>query len=156
MSLEDIQSYYRCFSSIVEEKQFFATTEKPSFDYVVDYVSEDIEKGYPFFVAKHEGRIVGWSNIVPRKHDCLKHCGNFGIGVEKQFRKTGIGPRLARLSIEQGRQIGIERLEVEVFKQNKQAMDFYNKLGFEIEGVKKKARKYHGVYDDIIIMGLVL
>jgi RimJ/RimL family protein N-acetyltransferase len=155
VSLEDIRGYYNCFSSIAEEKQFFATTETPPFDYVHEYVSDDIENSYPFFVAKHKGRIVGWSNIRPRKHDCLKHCGNFGIGVERQFRKTGVGARLAQVTIEQGRQSGIERLEVEVFGQNKQAIDFYQKLGFEIEGTKKKARKYKGAYDDILIMGLL-
>jgi RimJ/RimL family protein N-acetyltransferase len=50
----------------------------------------------------------------------------------------------------------LERIELGVFASNIPAIKLYEKAGFVVEGVKKKARKLDGVYDDMIQMALFI
>ena len=46
-------------------------------------------------------------------------------------------------------------IELEVFFSNKRAAALYEKVGFQIEGRKLKARSVDGNYDDFIIMSIL-
>ena len=46
-------------------------------------------------------------------------------------------------------------MELEVFASNKRAIAFYEAAGFVIEGIKTRARKLDGQYDDNVFMALV-
>jgi hypothetical protein len=48
---------------------------------------------------------------------------------------------------------GIEKVELEVFESNENALKFYQKHGFFQEGRRVKSRKLDGQYDNIILMG---
>ena len=50
---------------------------------------------------------------------------------------------------------GLERIELEVFASNTVAKKLCEKFGFHEEGRKRKARKLDGVYDDIVLFGLL-
>ena len=62
---------------------------------------------------------------------------------------------LRRVS-EKAREKGLERIELEVFKSNESAIGLYKKVGFEVEGEKKKARKLDNAYDDLVNMSLFI
>ena len=49
----------------------------------------------------------------------------------------------------------MERVELEVLASNLPAISVYEKLGFQRKGVKRRARKLDGVYDDNVIMALL-
>jgi RimJ/RimL family protein N-acetyltransferase len=49
----------------------------------------------------------------------------------------------------------MERIELDVFASNKAAIALYLKLGFVTEGVKRRARKLDGEYDDNVFMALI-
>ena len=42
-----------------------------------------------------------------------------------------------------------------MFASNAHALALYEKLGFAREGVRKRARKLDGEYDDVVIMALL-
>jgi len=77
------------------------------------------------------------------------------MGVLPQARGRGLGARLAAAAIEQAWSEGLERVELEVFASNVPAIGIYRKLRFNIEGVKRRARKLDGSYDDIVFMALI-
>ena len=52
--------------------------------------------------------------------------------------------------------IEVERVELEVYASNLPAISIYEKRGFIHEGVKKKARKIDGAYDDILVITLFI
>ncbi len=54
------------------------------------------------------------------------------------------------------KEFGIERVELLVYKSNTPAIRFYEKAGFVHEGLKKKARKLDGKYDDVLLMALFI
>ena len=51
---------------------------------------------------------------------------------------------------------GINRLELEVSEKNKFAISLYEKLGFEVEGVKRRAFLVNGNYENELIMGKII
>ncbi len=63
---------------------------------------------------------------------------------------------LLTAALQKARQLGLERVELEVFASNTYAQRLYQKFGFVSEGHKKQARKLDGAYDDIIEMVLFL
>lgn len=78
------------------------------------------------------------------------------MGVLREYRGQGIGRRLAERTIARAKEIGLERIELEVYASNESAVALYRKLGFTVEGVKRKGRKVDGVYDDVLMMALLI
>lgn len=48
-----------------------------------------------------------------------------------------------------------ERVELDVYASNGPALGLYEKLGFVVEGVHRRARKLDGQVDDLISMALL-
>ena len=59
-------------------------------------------------------------------------------------------------AIEEARAVGLERIELDVFASNVAAIALYGKHGFGVEGLRRRARKIDGRYDDILEMALFL
>lgn len=59
-------------------------------------------------------------------------------------------------AIEWAKQKGLHRLELTVIAHNKCAVHVYEKLGFEIEGVKRDALYIDGVFVDELYMSKLL
>lgn len=79
-----------------------------------------------------------------------------GMGVLPAYRGAGLGRRLLADTLDAARAIGIERVELEVFASNTAAIALYRRMGFAVEGTKRRARKLDGEYDDDVIMALFL
>jgi RimJ/RimL family protein N-acetyltransferase len=77
------------------------------------------------------------------------------MGLLAAYRGKGLGGLLAVQAIEAARNGGIERIELEVFASNTTAIALYEKLGFVVEGTKRRARKLDGQYDDNVCMALL-
>lgn len=81
-------------------------------------------------------QVTKWCQIKPDRWEGFTHAGWLGMGILKEYRS-------------------LERVELSVFASNLTAIHLYEKFDFETEGLKKKARKLDGTYDDIIIMALI-
>jgi RimJ/RimL family protein N-acetyltransferase len=107
-------------------------------------------------VALDGTQVIGWCDIFPHEWESFAHVGRLGMGVLPQHRGQGIGRRLAEKTIEIAKLIGLERIELDVYASNKPAIALYKSLGFALEGLKRKGRKLDGIYDDVVVMGLLL
>jgi len=84
-----------------------------------------------------------------------RHVGEFGISVKRRYWGLGIGTAMISSAIEWAKRNGFKRIQLEVLRSNERAISFYEKLGFKIEGVKRKAvQRDDGSYDDTLIMAL--
>ena len=101
-------------------------------------------------------RIVGWCDITPRQRHGSEHVGTLGMGVVASCRGQGVGSRLLQHTLDAARKLGLERIELEVFASNRDAIAFYERHGFQHEGRKTKARKLDGEYDDELMMAMML
>ena len=151
---EYIAGLHRCFDSIARERRYMARVEAPPIESAREFVLSNIANNVPQFVALSGNDVVGWCDISPMKQEGFTHCGILGMGVRKDFRRLGIGTRLLEQTIRAAKDLGLERIELEVFASNTAAVKLYEKAGFVVEGVKKKRRKLDGEYDDLV--GMVL
>ena len=147
-------SLHACFESVARERRYLARVEAPPIEETERFVQASLKKGTPFFVAVGAEGVVGWCNIVASDGEGFTHRGTLGMGVLNEYRGQRIGTRLIGRAIEAAKETGLERVELAVFASNIPALKLYEKVGFVTEGVKRKARKIDGVYDDIIQMAL--
>ena len=116
---------------------------------------EKIEKDIPHFVAVTDERVIGWCDIYPVTMETFEHSAELGMGVHKDYRGQGLGRKLMEKTLEKAKAQGFERIELEVYPTNTVAIYLYEKMGFEVEGRKRKARKLDGEYQDKLMMAVL-
>ncbi|HEX5958770.1 MAG TPA: GNAT family N-acetyltransferase, partial [Hyphomicrobiaceae bacterium] len=85
-----------------------------------------------------------------------RHCGVLGMGLVAEWRGRGIGLRLIEHAIAAARAHGLARVELQVRHDNPRALALYRKVGFAIEGCRRRALLVDGVYHDLTLMALLL
>ncbi|MDZ5471402.1 GNAT family N-acetyltransferase [Bacillus sp. 31A1R] len=107
-----------------------------------------------FLVAEVDGRIVGFSRCAGSNLKRLAHKVEFGICVLKDYWGYGIGKNLLKETIIWADSNSIKKISLAVLETNEKAIQLYEKLGFEIEGVLKRDKLLSdGNYYSTIMMG---
>lgn len=106
------------------------------------------------FVAEADGRIVGLQSIEPFANypSMLDHVAILGTHIHTDFRRLGIGRRLAAATWALARTHGYEKAVIYVLASNQAALAYYASLGFEVRGVLTRQAKIGGVYHDEVFM----
>jgi len=156
MAAEHIESFRECLDAVAKERRYLALTGAPPPDAVREFIRAAIARSVPQFVALDNQQVIGWCDIFPHEKESFAHVGRLGMGMLRDYRGQGIGQHLAERAIAQAKGIGLERIELDVYASNEAAIRLYGKLGFVVEGIKKKARKLDGVYDDVLVMALLI
>lgn len=153
----DAEGYRACLDRVARERRYLAFTAAPQVDETRFYIKAMLQRGLPFIVAADAaGQVVGWCNIHVAPQTAHRpgfaHVGALGMGLDIPWRGMGLGRQMLLQVFETAGRVGIERVELQVYASNEHAVKLYRKFGFVTEGVKTRARKIDGVYDDIIIM----
>jgi ribosomal protein S18 acetylase RimI-like enzyme len=83
----------------------------------------------------------------------VKHRCQMGIAIKKEYWCAGIGRILLEEAINQARECGFEQMELEVVSRNTRAIRLYEKVGFEVYGIRKNAMKLKdGTYYSELLM----
>lgn len=151
---EHIESYHNCLDSVARERLYLAFVEAPPLASTRKFVLSNIANDVPQFVAVRDKQVMGWCDVSPMRGEGFSHCGHLGMGVDRDHRRCGIGTKLTVETIRKAKEKGLERIELEVFASNRVAIELYAKIGFAVEGVKKRARKIDGTYDDVVGMAM--
>ncbi len=87
----------------------------------------------------------------------INRCGTVGIVIaDKKNRGRGIGTEALTLLCDYAfTQLGLHRVQLDVYGGNKSAMACYERVGFVKEGVKRQARFCLGEYMDVILMSVL-
>jgi RimJ/RimL family protein N-acetyltransferase len=153
----DVPSTRECFDVVARERRYLARLEAPPLESSRAFWGAVIEKGWPFEIAVEDtGRVMGWCDIIPEPHPGHRHAGVLGMGLLPEIRGQGIGRRLLAATLDDARRFGLERVELSVYATNTRAQRLYEQLGFVVEGVRRRHRKLDGVYEDNILMALLL
>ena len=101
-------------------------------------------------------RCIGTAGLSV-SHNRQRHVGYIGIMVNADYHGMGVGTALMESLLDiADNWLGLVRLELTVFCDNRKAVGLYKKLGFEIEGTMKKAAIKNGKYADMYMMARVL
>ncbi len=107
-------------------------------------------------VAEHNGQLAGYLAASGGEYRRNKHSLQIVIGILQEFASQGIGTRLFTELGDWARRRNIHRLELTVMVHNTKAIGLYQKMGFEIEGVKRDSLLVNGKYVDEYYMGKLL
>jgi ribosomal protein S18 acetylase RimI-like enzyme len=154
------EQYAEGFNAIVDavarERRYIGFVEGPSVESTREFVRSLLGgAGVQMLAVTTNDAAVGWCDIVRNPHEGFRHVGRLGMAFLPEYRGRGLGRRLVAQTIGAARRAGIERVELEVFASNERAVAFYRAVGFVIEGVKRRARKLDGQYDDNVFMALL-
>lgn len=110
------------------------------------------------FVAEIGGRIVGFQSLDlwAKYTDSFDHVGVMGTIILPEWRRQGIGRRLAEHTLDFARANGYEKIVIYVRGSNSRGQAFYRRLGFTPQGVLARQVKLDGQYDDEVFMELFL
>lgn len=97
-------------------------------------------------LAEYESVTAGFINM----HILMKTAHINEIAIENTYRRRGIGTNLVNICVEYAKREKCENITLECRKSNTGALEFYEKLGFEILGIRR--RFYCLPEDDAVIM----
>jgi len=150
-----IDSFHAALDVVCRERVYLAFLEAPPLASTRAFVRDNIAKGQPQLVAMEGDRVVGWCDVTPMPRPALRHCGVLGMALLPAWRGRGLGERLIRQTLEAARTFGFSRVELTVRGDNTRAQALYHKIGFEVEGRKRRAVLVDAAYDDLVVMALL-
>lgn len=148
-------SFHACLDTVAREKRYLAQTFALPLERIQGFVHDSVVNDAVQFVALDGERVVGWADVFPAWADAIAHCGGLGMGVLPAWRGQGLGRRLLQACITKAWAKGLARIELEARADNTRAIALYESLGFQHEGLKRRAMCFDGVYHDARVMGLL-
>ena len=106
-------------------------------------------------VLKDGDRHIG--NCGFNEIDYINRNAIFGILIgEKDAWHQGYGPEAAELILKHGfEQLGLHRIELDVYSLNERAQKAYEKVGFSLEGTRRESYFRNGQYHDTHVMSIL-
>jgi len=104
-------------------------------------------KKYPsgFIVAQTPKDVAGY--IIAYK---FRNTAEFdSLAIDKKYRKLGMGKKLAYFMLRKFNKVGLKKALLEVRTTNKNAISFYEKMGFKI---KKTLKDFYGKKENGYLM----
>ncbi|MHA6298382.1 GNAT family N-acetyltransferase [Devosia sp. CAU 1758] len=155
ITLADAEIFHDVLDSVARERRFLRLTSAPPLERSRSFISSNLTNGNPQFVALDDGILVGWCDICRSEETGSEHCGSLGMGLLASHRGLGIGTNLLAATLNAAR-TGFHRVELDVYASNTSAITLYEKVGFAHEGRRRNALLRDGLYEDIVMMGMLL
>jgi len=159
--LEDAKDIIDYVCQTVKESDFF-TFGEGEFDVTVEREEMIISKlnesdNGIFIVAVIDNKIVGILNFSGGSKPRIKHTGEFGLSVSKDYWRLGIGRELITYLIDWAKQTNIiKKINLRVREDNERGIKLYTKLGFKKEGIISRDFYVKEKYYNSVCMGLEL
>lgn len=107
-------------------------------------------------VAEGDGRLVGYIAGMGGEYHRNAKTVHIVIGILQSYSGQGIGKRLFQALEEWAVGQGIHRLELTVMTHNQRGIALYERMGFQVEGVKRDDLFVDGGYIDQYMMAKLL
>lgn len=108
-------------------------------------LDEIINPNYLVLVAEENGKIAGFLSVI-ENYDCADV---MMIATGLSYRRKGVATKLLSEAIGMLKNLGVNRLLLEVNETNIGAIELYKKLGFKQISIRKKY--YKGQFDALIM-----
>lgn len=132
--IEAVTALYRKVAAV--EGGLARSAAEISREYVENFVSKALESGI-VVVARKDAKIIGEIHAYALGPEVFAHVlGELTIAVDPDFQGSGVGKALFTELMRQvaAARSDILRVELIARESNARAIEFYKKLGFEIEG----------------------
>ena len=122
-----------------------------------EFISGMDANSHEFVAVAKDGdgndKVVGCAGLHVSASLRLRHSGSIGIMVHRDYQGQGVGQKLMESLLDLADNwLMLVRVELGVYTDNERAIRLYRKMGFEPEGVRRKAAIRGGTYADEMIM----
>jgi RimJ/RimL family protein N-acetyltransferase len=111
---------------------------------------------HTILLAEFEGQLVGCLEASGGSYQKTYHTVHVIVAILLRFTGQGIGTRLFEELERWASERGLHRLQLSVMLDNPRALRLYQRLGFQIEGVKRHSMRIKGLYVDEYSMSKLL
>jgi ribosomal protein S18 acetylase RimI-like enzyme len=146
---------FSAIDTVAREKKYLAFLQAPAREHSFAFYRNIVENDLCQFVATEGAAVVGWCDVLPTIGESRVHIGILGIGLLSHARHQGLGARLMKATIDKAWAKHLTRIELSVRASNENAKALYERFGFEVEGVRRKAYVVDGEYEDAYSMALL-
>jgi len=156
-TVNDAKAISKIWKIICNEKIYSAVNKPFAVEHEKEYI-KNLSHREGVFLAFKINQVIGfetldeWSKVT----DSFSHVGTIGTFVKPEFRRKGVGKKLADFVFQFAKEKGFEKFIIYVRSTNIGAQNFYRKLGFCTRGILTNQVKINGNYDDEIFMELFL
>ncbi len=146
----DARGIIECMQSVMDEKiylvsEYYLLTERGEQERLKN--RDDLT-----LICEVSERIVGVTTIQRGMYKKNRHTASLGIAIKKEYRHMNMGSRMIKEAISWSKQQGIEKINLEVFSSNTNAIKAYRNIGFQYEGVRKNQFLIGDKYADDVLM----
>jgi len=144
----------------VSAESDYLTFEQGEFNVSVDEEEKVIERSRKadnrlFLVAYLDGEIVGSLNFNGGERSRIRHMGEFGVSVLKEYWHLGIGESLILFLLKWCSDSKvIRKINLKVREDHRVGIKLYEKLGFKKEGIITRYFCMNDNFYDAILMGM--
>jgi ribosomal protein S18 acetylase RimI-like enzyme len=137
-TLADLDAVYSIYMD-KEVVPYLGFDPMPRDDFV--QVLSDLISGNSFYVVEVDGGVRGFYRAA-RHQGRARHAAYLGtFAVAPETRGTGLARAIIETALSRLNADGVTRVELTLEADNKRALNFYTKLGFELEGTLRSAYK---------------
>jgi ribosomal protein S18 acetylase RimI-like enzyme len=156
--MEDIEGIRALYKNVAYDGSgLHLLKEEVTTEYVENFVRDALDSGI-IVVVEVGDRIIGELHGIRRDFKLYGHViRGINIAVLREYRGMGIGKSLFKYFFKKvNNREEILRLEVVARESNPRAINFYEKVGFIIEGrLKDRIKNYKGELEADLILGWV-
>ncbi len=137
--VDDAEEFLNLGKSIMVE-EIYTLTQPDELNLTInqerDWLKSHIENpNHIVLVAEMDGKVVGQLDFSNGHKRRIAHTGEFGMGVDKDYRGLGIGGKLLEVMLNwASRHPLIEKINLCVHSTNLKAINMYEKYGFAKRG----------------------
>ena len=139
---EEAETFWELMNALDYETEYmlFEPGERVKNLSRMEMIIENAIAGKDFIcIAEVAGNFVGYLSAQREMIKRVAHSAYVVVGIRKEFQNQGIGKRLFEQLDEWAKEQSVKRLELTVICENARAKHLYEKMGFQIEGTKKKS-----------------
>jgi RimJ/RimL family protein N-acetyltransferase len=153
MTYEDADALHRFFTGIPEEDLLFLRRDVTDRD-VIESWAQDVAADQTFtLLAERGGTVVGEASIHRSRVPWTAHVGEIRVVVDAENRSLGLGTALVQAIFLEALRRGVEKIVAEMTPDQKGAINVFQKLGFQVEGLfRDHVRDRRGGKHDLVVM----
>jgi putative acetyltransferase len=120
-------------------------------------IFQDLLKDGVKYIFEDNQQAVGMFKLIPLKHRNAHIAYLGGVGIHPDFSGRGLGEKMLVEALNLAEQKDFKRVELSVGTANQKAINLYQKVGFEEEGVLRKFThlKSEGRFIDEMLMSYI-
>jgi len=138
------ESYHKALAEIISENIYLENKVAPTLCETIGHQQSLLDCNDIAFYAIRDEEVVGWIFIRREATSQRFHRGKLNMAITKKYRGMGVGQKLVKAALDHAHYIGIEKIEIQVFSNNIEAISLFEKFGFTDEGVIRDYHRLHG------------